>query len=112
MNTNAAMKPIIFSLIKGTSIIVITAALGLEVWSFQSRVTQTPLFIIPSPAFWLAHIALTAHAVESAIAAVYASRQHKSPFSYAIYTFFVGTIGLIELFTVDAGIIDPKDARI
>jgi hypothetical protein len=38
------------------------------------------------------------HFVEAIIAAVYAPSRQKTPIVYATYTFFVGTVGLLELF--------------
>jgi hypothetical protein len=47
-------------------------------------------------------VALSAHFLESIIAAYYAPSKDKIAFQYAVYTFFVGTVGLIELFDHDA----------
>ncbi|MGB3615967.1 MAG: hypothetical protein WBA10_19390 [Elainellaceae cyanobacterium] len=41
---------------------------------------------------------LICHGVEGAIAASFASSRHQSPIKYGVYTFFVGTVGLLELF--------------
>lgn len=41
---------------------------------------------------------MTSHFIESIIAAFYAPSRKKMPIKYATYTFFVGTIGLLELF--------------
>jgi len=38
------------------------------------------------------------HLVEAIIAAAYAPSRQKKPIVYATYTFFVGTVGLLELF--------------
>ncbi|MEQ9357174.1 MAG: hypothetical protein RIG63_18605 [Coleofasciculus chthonoplastes F3-SA18-01] len=36
--------------------------------------------------------------MEAIIAAVYAPSRQKTPIVYGTYTFFVGTVGLLELF--------------
>lgn len=100
------MKPILFSLIKCLSIVLMTGAIGLELWQLQSVITQSQQPAVPPVVFWIARFALIAHGLEGLIAAVYAPRQQKSPFFYAIYTFFVGTVGLVELYSSDAEIVE------
>ncbi len=41
---------------------------------------------------------MASHFIEAIIAAFYAPSRKKMPIQYATYTFFVGTIGLLELF--------------
>lgn len=95
------MLPILSSLIKALSIVLITGAIGLELWHLQALVIQSQPPAVPSPILGFARFALIAHGLEGMIAAVYAPRRQRQPFSYAIYTFFVGTIGLVELFKSD-----------
>lgn len=95
------MKSILFLLIKGFSIVLMTGAIGLEFWQFQSAITQSQPPVVPAAVFWVVGFALIAHSIEAVIAAVYAPSKQKSPFSYGIYTFFVGTVGLVELFIPD-----------
>jgi hypothetical protein len=45
----------------------------------------------------IAHIALSAHFIEALIAAYYAPTRNQTAIKYATYTFFVGTVGLLEL---------------
>ncbi|EAZ91934.1 hypothetical protein [Crocosphaera chwakensis] len=47
--------------------------------------------------FWIDRIALISHGIEALIAAYYTRLQQKNPLQYSIYTFFVGTVGLLEL---------------
>ncbi|HEY9640185.1 MAG TPA: hypothetical protein V6C57_06855 [Coleofasciculaceae cyanobacterium] len=96
------MQQRLFLLIKCLSILLITGAIGLNLWQLQSGVTQSRTLAVPPFVVWVSQFALAAHGLEGVIAAVYASRQQKSPFFYAIYTFFVGTVGLVELFACDA----------
>ena len=85
-------------IIKITSIVAITAALGLEVWNLYLHLNHQMLPKKLNPVFWLGTIALIAHGVEGLIAAFNAGDRNKNPFTYGIYTFFVGYIGLQELF--------------
>jgi hypothetical protein len=43
-------------------------------------------------------LVLSAHFIEAIIAAFYAPAKNQKPIQYGIYTFFVGTIGLLEFF--------------
>ena len=92
------MKPMLISLIKYLSIVLMTGAIGLELWRLESAFTQHQQPAVPLVIFWMARLALIVHGLEGIIAAVYAMRQQKSPFSHAVYTFFVGTIGLVEMY--------------
>ncbi len=47
--------------------------------------------------FVLDRIALISHGIEAVIAAYYARLQNKNALQFAIYTFFTGTPGLLEL---------------
>ena len=48
--------------------------------------------------YWVERPALTIHLIEAIIAASYSSAKQKNPLIYGAYTFFVGMIGLWELF--------------
>ena len=76
---------------------LITAALGLELGNLTAHFFGINPFADFTIAFWIGRIALVIHAVEGAIAAAYAPSRQRSPLSYSIYTFFVGTVGLVEL---------------
>ena len=83
--------------IKVTSIILISAALGLELASLYHWLqTDSPIQGL-TLVFTIERIALISHGIEGAIAMGYASAKGRSPWRYSLYTFFVGTIGLIEL---------------
>lgn len=87
-----------FNRIKLFSTLLITSALGLELTNLYAErvhhVSIQGLDVI----FALERFALVAHSIEGIIAAVYAPSRTYSPLKYGIYTFFVGTVGLIELF--------------
>jgi hypothetical protein len=92
------IKEKLFLAIKIISIVVITSAIGLEIWDIQALITNSHLPIILNPVVIIARLALSAHFVEAIIAACYAPVKNQTPIQYGIYTFFVGTIGLLELF--------------
>ena len=91
------MKQKLFSLIKITSTILITCALGLEIWQIYLLLTDGSLPSNFYPVLWLASIALIAHLIEGLIATFKANACHKNFITYGIYTFFVGFVGLLEL---------------
>ena len=76
---------------------MITVALGLEFWNLYLHLHSKSLPDNLNSLFWLGSIILISHVVEGFIAASKASSQDKSPFTYGIYTFFVGFVGLQEL---------------
>lgn len=92
------MKNGLLLIIKVLSILVISGAIGLELWNLRAAIAQTPIFVLPDLVVWGGRFALVAHGIEGFVAAIYASRQQKAPIPYALYTFFVGTVGLVELF--------------
>ncbi|MGM3304387.1 hypothetical protein ACSQ6I_00095 [Anabaena sp. WFMT] len=84
--------------IKLISIVVITIAICLEIWDIQTLITNNHLPIALNPILIIARFALSAHFVEAIMAAFYAPAKNHNPIQYGVYTFFVGTIGLLELF--------------
>ncbi|MEH2323678.1 MAG: hypothetical protein V7K32_08915 [Nostoc sp.] len=92
------IKRYTFAFVKIISTILITSAIGLESWNIYAVITNTNLPSSLNPIFWIERFAMTSHFLESIIAAFYAPSRKKMPIKYATYTFFVGTIGLLELF--------------
>ena len=92
------MNPKTPNLIKITSIILITAALGLELWNVYLSFNNEVLPAKFDPVLWIGTVALVAHSVEGLIAGFNASSRNKNPLTYGIYTFFVGFVALQELF--------------
>jgi hypothetical protein len=88
----------IFHIVKVISTLLITSAIGLESWNIYAVLTNNNLPSSLNPIFWIERFAITSHFIESIIAAFYAPSKNKRPIQYATYTFFVGTIGLLELF--------------
>ncbi|QLE50201.1 hypothetical protein FD724_20310 [Nostoc sp. C057] len=95
-----------FFVIKVISIVAIASAIGLELWHIQALATNNYLPIILNRVLIIAHFALSAHFIEGIIAAFYAPGKNHQPIQYGIYTFFVGTIGLLELFENHSQITD------
>ena len=91
------MKPQIKKSIKIISTFVITGTLGLECWNLYLHLHSKSLPDNLNSLFWLGSVILTSHVVEGLIAASKANSQDKNPFTYGIYTFFVGFVGLQEL---------------
>ncbi|HEY9848486.1 MAG TPA: hypothetical protein V6D28_03435 [Leptolyngbyaceae cyanobacterium] len=97
MNLSSGIKNL-FPFIKVISTVLIISAIGLELWNIQAVITNTHLPSSLNPVFWLERFALIAHLVEASIASYYAPTKNKMPIKYGTYTFFVGTVGLLELF--------------
>ncbi len=89
------MKLSVSQLFKIVSIILITAALGLELWNSYLYFHQAALPTNLQPLFLLANIVLFVHAIEGIIAAI--NVRNRNRLFYGVYTFFVGYIGLKEL---------------
>lgn len=87
-----------FKVIKLISTVLILGAIGLELANLYVSNTGSLLPNSLQIVLWFAHLALIAHLIEGMIAAFYAPARGKAPFRYGIYTFFVGTVGLVELF--------------
>jgi hypothetical protein len=82
----------LFPAIKVISTGLITSAIALELAQFYTQLPHSYTTVL-----LIAHLALSAHLVEGIIAAIYAPAKNQRPIQYGAYTFFVGTIGLLEL---------------
>lgn len=89
-------KEQIILFVKILSTVLITSAIALELWHLYASFTQRPIPNFMNIIFGLERFALIAHLLEGAIAAF--SAKQKNPIAYGTYTFFVGTVGLLELF--------------
>ena len=78
-----------------------TGAIGLELWNIYAIYNHIDIPNILQPVFWIERIAVISHLIEGIIAAYFAPSRNKIPVRYGIYTFFVGTVGLLELFDRD-----------
>lgn len=92
------LPPFLVTGIKGLSILLITAALGLELGKGILLVFQAPPLVLPVWLVGFERFALIAHGVEGCLSGYIAGRQRlgKPPLQAALYTFFVGTVGLLE----------------
>jgi hypothetical protein len=88
----------IYTIIKIISVILITSAIGLELWNAYALLTNTNIPSIIQPFFLIERLAIAIHLVEGVIAAYKAPSRNEMPIKYGTYTFFVGTVGLLELF--------------
>ena len=87
-----------FRIIKVISVVLIVSAIGLESWNAYALLTNSKIPSSLNPLFWIERLAIAIHLVEGVIAASYAPSRKKMPIKYGTYTFFVGTVGLLELF--------------
>lgn len=85
-------------MIKVISTIFISSAIGWELWNIYAVMNNISIPSRLNFIFWIERFAITAHLIEAVIAAFSAPKKQKTPIKYAIYTFFVGTVALIELF--------------
>lgn len=111
------IKQKIFLLIKVTSIGLISGAIGLEVWHLSGLPIAEAALNVLTPVYWIGRLGMVAHLIEAMIAWVYAASRGKDPWRYSLYTFFVGTVGLVELLELKSLVpqvvalsIDDKDA--
>jgi hypothetical protein len=91
-------KTNLFTLIKLISIVLISSAIGLELWNAYALITNSKIPTSLNLILLLAHLAISIHFFEGLIAAYKAPSKNKMPMKYGTYTFFVGTVGLLELF--------------
>lgn len=99
------MKQKSINLIKIISSILITGALGLDLWYLYWRLRDRIMPNILAPVLWIANIALAIHLIAGLIAAFKANTFERNFFTYGIYTFFVGFVGLWELWQISS---DPE----
>lgn len=98
----------VFQFIKVLSTVLLTSALGLEFWNFLTGFLSTANFYWLNSIVIIERLAIAIHSAEALIASYYASSKNQQPLQYGIYTFFVGTVGLVELFTDQTDQINGK----
>jgi hypothetical protein len=92
------MPKLLLTTIKIISTILIVGVLGLELRNLYAVQSQMTPLELPFPFLWIGRFALVAHFLEGMIAFIYAPFRNQSAIASGIYTFFVGTVGLVELF--------------
>ena len=99
-----ALKPQGFAIIKGVSILVVLSALSLEGWNLTTGLAHQHLSSAFNGVFVIERFVVGAHLLEATIALMFAASKGKSPLPFALYTFFVGTVALLELFSSEKGL--------
>ena len=89
-------KPILTA-IKILSIVLISAALGLEIWRLTTQTMLTGNLAIISI---IGRVAIAAHLLEGIIIGIKAKSQGKPAIASGIYAFFVGFPSIIEAFNL------------
>lgn len=97
MILNQVNKKIV-TVIKCISTVLIFSAISLESWHLYAVLNNQNIPTSLNPLLWVGRFAVVMHLIEGSIAAFYASSKRKIPIKYGAYTFFVGTVGLLELF--------------
>lgn len=97
LTLNESQKKFV-SLLKVISPVVMVSAIALELWHLKARLTTSQFPSSLMPILWLGHLAISIHLIEAVVAAIYAPAKKHKPIQYGIYTFFVGAVGLWELF--------------
>jgi hypothetical protein len=92
------MNQKVSTVIKITSTLLISSAISLEIWKIAADFTNSELPDLPPLLFVISRSAITVHAIEGAIAAIYTPDKTKV-LQEGIYTFFVGTLGLLEIYS-------------
>jgi len=96
------MPKFLLTTIKIISTILIVGVLGLELRNLYAVQSQMTPFELPFPLLWIGRFALVAHFLEGIVAFIYAPSRKQSAIASGIYTFFVGTVGLVELFELQS----------
>ena len=93
-----SIKIKVFTIIKVVSLLFIASGIGLELGNIYAFLTNSKIPSSLNPVYWIERFAIAAHLIEGIIAAAYAPSRKQMPIRYGTYTFFVGTVGLLELF--------------
>jgi hypothetical protein len=96
------IKKIFLNIVKLISIILVANIIGLELCNVYAVITLNKLPNSLNPFFWIGRFVIAVHLIEAIIAAFYAPSRKKIPIQYGTYTFFVGTVSLLELFDKDS----------
>ena len=92
------LKQVVFALIKVVSTVLMSGAIVLETWNLTLGVDWAALPGWCHVGFWYVRVAASIHLLEGVAAGIWASRRSDhQPLLYGLYTFFVGTVGLQEL---------------
>ncbi len=94
---NHSSFELINTLVKILSTCLISTAIFWELGNLSATVHNWTISNHLNWIFVLDRIMLISHGIEGMIAAYYARLQNKNPLQFALYAFFTGTPGLLEL---------------
>jgi hypothetical protein len=94
------IKESFFLIVKVISTFLMTSAIGLEIFNIFELLTKQEIPATLNLLIHLAYIPIIAHFIEALIAAYYAPSKNQNPLKYSVYTFFTGTVGLLELLAI------------
>lgn len=97
VNMKSTHAPILIPAIKIISTLLISGAIMLEAWNDVAHFLNQPLPDLFKWVIIIARVALISHLIEAIVAGFSAKSQGKHPLKSAVYTFFVGTVGLLEM---------------
>lgn len=97
MKSTQAIAPILIQAIKITSTLLISGAIMLEAWNDISHFLDRTLPDLFKWVIIIGRVALISHLLEAIVAGFSAKNQGKNTLKSAVYTFFVGTVGLLEV---------------
>ena len=97
MKSTQSIAPILIQAIKIISTLLISGAIMLEAWNEIAHFLHQPLPDLFKWVIIIARVALIGHLIEAIVAGFSAKYQGKNPLKSAVYTFFVGTVGLLEV---------------
>ena len=83
--------------IKILSPILMLGMIGLESWHLSTVFSSLAFPTVLIPVLQWGRLPVIAHLVEALIAIAVAVRRGKAPIAAGVYTFFVGTVGLLEV---------------
>ena len=97
MKSTQSIAPILIQAIKIISTLLISGAIMLEAWNLITHFLDRTLPDLFKWVIIIARVALISHLIEAIVAGFSAKERGKNPLKSAVYTFFVGTVGLLEL---------------
>ncbi len=83
--------------IKILSPILMLGMIGLESWHLYTVFSSLAFPTVLLPVLQWGRLPVIAHLVEAVIAIAVAVRRDKAPIAAGVYTFLVGTVGLLEI---------------
>ncbi|MEY3869928.1 MAG: hypothetical protein RLZZ338_3819 [Cyanobacteriota bacterium] len=101
-----SLNPKLVQLIKIVSTILISNAIGLELWNLYAVFSHQVIPSFIQILVVIAHLALLSHFIEGIIAGFYVFPRGGNYIKDGIYTFFTGTVGLLELWESDNKIME------